>query len=297
MRMKLMLVAAMLAMASLAHAQGGTIGGGGGGGTCCTAATITPTDSIRFTGTTSVIIGGAGNMTIRSGTGNSRSITLQTTSSTGVAQDVFKATNSTIRAVLLSGLVIMDSGVVRGKNLANGGLTLTAVDNNSNPQTFASGAGDTLKLPGHLIATGLTSEPSTQSALCINAGGGQVYINAAATCTVSARRFKVGIATLNDSLASRIVAALRPVTYREKNGTPHFGLVAEEADSVDHRLATRNASGQVQSVNYEQVTTLLLSVVQQQQRDIDALYKIIVALGGAAGAAGVAATRRKRPAA
>lgn len=145
--------------------------------------------------------------------------------------------------------------------------------------TFAQGGGDTLKLAGHLIATGLTSEASTQSALCVTAGGGQVFINAAPTCTVSSRKFKTDIAPLGSVFATRSVMALRPSTFTYKSsGQQAIGLIAEEADSVDHRLATRDGKGQINSVNYEQVTILLLKVVQQQQKSLDSLTKVVAGI-------------------
>lgn len=51
------------------------------------ATRLIPIDSIRFNGTTTAIRGGAGNMIIQAGTGNSRTLTLQTTTSAGTAKN------------------------------------------------------------------------------------------------------------------------------------------------------------------------------------------------------------------
>ena len=87
--------------------------------------------------------------------------------------------------------------------------------------------------------------------------------NAAATCTVSSRRYKHDIETLSCHDANRFAAALRPVTFEYNDGNrPSIGLIAEEADSVDHRFATRDGQGRVNSVNYEMVGVVALRSLQ-----------------------------------
>jgi hypothetical protein len=121
---------------------------------------------------------------------------------------------------------------------------------------------------GAVSATAIPAEGSTQSALCITAGGA-IQQNAAATCTVSARRFKHDIVPLSLFDAQNIAFRLRAVTYTENASSRRaIGVIAEEADSVDHRLATRDAKGQITSVNYEEITIALLRTVQDQAAQI-----------------------------
>lgn len=119
----------------------------------------------------------------------------------------------------------------------------------------------------------MPSEGSTQSAVCITAGG-VLQQNAAASCLVSARRFKHGIVDLPLADAFNITTKLRPVAY-EENGSnqKRIGLIAEEADQVDHRLGAFDNKGQITSVNYEEVTIALLKTVQDMQRRMDRMCK------------------------
>ncbi len=233
----------------------------------------------------SVISGRAGNTQIIGGTGAARKVLLRGTDASGTAQTSLIAdTNVTIqtngngmgRLFLSAGTVTLPSlaftnGDNSGLYLGQNGTTDT-VGHVSNGSVYARGFADTLIVPSKLKALGLTAEPSTQSTLCINAGGGQVYINAAATCTVSSRRFKTNIRALDYETAHRIVSRARPVTYNYRSGgAAAIGLVAEEADSIDHRLATRDAKGLVTSVNYEQITMALLLEVRQLRKELDSL--------------------------
>jgi hypothetical protein len=193
--------------------------------------TIAPKDTIRFEGTSTKVLGGAGNMTITAGTGNARSLTLQSSNSTGVAT------------------------------------------------TFASGAGDTLKITAHAIATGLTAAAGTPHSICRNSATGEITNNAATSCVVSSRRYKQDIKPLAVDDAVGMLSRLRPSTFQYKEGGRRaIGLIAEEVDSVDARLVTRDEKGRVNSVNYEQITILLLSTVQRQQRQIDSLRVLVQGL-------------------
>jgi hypothetical protein len=68
------------------------------------ATRLLPTDSIRFKGTTSAILGGTGNMNIAAGTGNSRKLTIQTTTSGGVATTAVRF-NEAQQSLFASGAV------------------------------------------------------------------------------------------------------------------------------------------------------------------------------------------------
>ena len=177
-------------------------------------------------GASPTIFGGAGNMTIQAGTGNSRNMLLQATNGSGTAT------------------------------------------------TAITAKFDTVRVHDEVVLAAITASSGTPNAVCIDATSKQLTENAASSCVVSSARFKRNIVDLTTPTASRIVSQLRPraFTYRQ-GGRQAIGLIAEEADTVDHRLATRNSNGQINSVNYEQVTIALLKVVQDQQRRLDALCK------------------------
>jgi len=89
---------------------------------------------------------------------------------------------------------------------------------------------------------------------------------------------------------SEAIHALKPVTFRYKkeidpDGTPQFGLVAEDVEKVNPDLVVRDADGKVYSVRYEAVNAMLLNeflkehrkndeqgaAIAQQQKEINAL--------------------------
>ena len=104
----------------------------------------------------------------------------------------------------------------------------------------------------------------------------------------SSARFKEEIQRMDK--ASEAILALKPVTFRYKkdidpDGTPQFGLVAEEVEKVNPALITRDADGKPYTVRYEAVNAMLLNeflkahrkmeeqaaMIAKQQREIEAL--------------------------
>jgi hypothetical protein len=89
---------------------------------------------------------------------------------------------------------------------------------------------------------------------------------------------------------SESILALKPVTFRYKhdldaNGTPQFGLVAEEVEKVNPDLVARDEQGKPYTVRYEAVNAMLLNeflkehkTVQEQGATIAELKKQISAL-------------------
>jgi hypothetical protein len=76
----------------------------------------------------------------------------------------------------------------------------------------------------------------------------------------SAARFKKEIRPIDK--ASESVLALLPVTFRyksDKTNTPQFGLVAEEVAKVNPELVVRDKNGEIFSVRYDAVNTMLLN--------------------------------------
>ena len=78
----------------------------------------------------------------------------------------------------------------------------------------------------------------------------------------SSRRFKQEIKPMDK--ASEAILALKPVTFRYKKeldpeGTPQFGLVAEEVEKVNPDLVARDRDGKPYTVRYEAVNAMLLN--------------------------------------
>lgn len=108
----------------------------------------------------------------------------------------------------------------------------------------------------------------------------------------SSRRFKEDIQDMGG--ASERLMGLRPVTFRYRkpfaDGSKplQYGLVAEEVAEVYPDLVTHSADGQVETVKYQVLDSMLLNEVQkqrglirQQQMEIDVLKEKLEKLEGA----------------
>jgi len=91
----------------------------------------------------------------------------------------------------------------------------------------------------------------------------------------SSRRYKEDIQDMGD--ASRGLMQLRPVTFRYKkpladgSQPTQYGLIAEEVAEVYPDLVTHSADGQIETVKYQVLNSMLLNEVQRQQAEIHAL--------------------------
>ena len=83
--------------------------------------------------------------------------------------------------------------------------------------------------------------------------------------------------------ASEAILALKPVRFQYKKdtkGTPQFGLEAEEVEKINPDLVVRDNNGEIYTVRYDAVNTMLLNeflkehkTVQQQGQSIARLEK------------------------
>src|SRR5215475_6166006 len=94
----------------------------------------------------------------------------------------------------------------------------------------------------------------------------------------SSCRFKKDIQPMGK--ASEAVLALKPVTFRYKNGKkgmPQFGLIAEEVAEVNADLVVRDQNGEIYTVRYDAVNAMLLNEflkehgkIEQQRKHFEA---------------------------
>ena len=90
----------------------------------------------------------------------------------------------------------------------------------------------------------------------------------------SSRRFKDDIADMDE--ASSALMKLRPVTFhymtdRNASGrTLQYGLIAEEVEEIYPGLVAHSADGQVETVMYQFLPSMLLNEVQKQNRTLRA---------------------------
>lgn len=99
-----------------------------------------------------------------------------------------------------------------------------------------------------------------------------VVVNSAGQLGVagtSSERFKTDIATMGSSTEK--LAQLRPVKFHYKHdteGTQYYGLVAEEVAKVYPELVVHGPHGRIDGVRYDELSPMLLNLVQQQSAEI-----------------------------
>jgi hypothetical protein len=129
---------------------------------------------------------------------------------------------------------------------ANGGTAIGVNTTPPNAGLFVSG----IVRMGSFGATGTT-------ALCRNANF------EIALCSSSAR-YKQDVEAFGP--AAELIDALRPVRYRWiDSGASDIGFIAEEVAELLPELITRNAHGEIEGLQYDRLTALLVAAMQQQQ--------------------------------
>jgi len=157
-----------------------------------------------------------------------------------------------------------------GKNLTTGSNDIDVFD------PGVAGDANTIRLgtvgtQSQTFIAGVSGTAVTGSPVVVN-GNGQLGV------APSSRRFKEDIQDMGS--ASEAILALRPVTFRyrqgiDPNGTPQFGLVAEEVEKVSPDLVTRDADHQVYSVRYDAVNAMLLNEFRKQHDRVEEQGRII----------------------
>ncbi len=124
---------------------------------------------------------------------------------------------------------------------------------------------DTVFAPGLIRVNSLGAAGATD--VCRNAS------SQLSTCS-SSLRYKTEIQLFEGGLD--IVRRLKPISFRWNNGgIADLGFGAEDVNSVEPLLATRNDRGEIEGVKYKQITTVLVNAVNEQQAQIDAQAKRI----------------------
>ena len=99
----------------------------------------------------------------------------------------------------------------------------------------------------------------------------------------SSARYKQDISPMGNR--SDKVLDLRPVTFSYKDdaqATTHYGLIAEEVATVYPDLVTRTASGEVQTVKYQELIPMLVNELQRQRQDLAKLQALVEPRQGSA---------------
>jgi uncharacterized coiled-coil protein SlyX len=90
----------------------------------------------------------------------------------------------------------------------------------------------------------------------------------------SSRRFKKDIKPMDQT--SEAILALKPVTFHYKGadtkkaeGTPQFGLIAEDVAEVNPHLVVRDAEGEPLTVRYDAVNAMLLNEFLKEHKKVE----------------------------
>jgi trimeric autotransporter adhesin len=102
--------------------------------------------------------------------------------------------------------------------------------------------------------------------------------------TMSSARFKEAIKPMDK--ASEAILALQPVTFHYKHeldpqGTPQFGLVAEDVEKLNPDLVVRDDQGKAYTVRYEAVNAMLLNEFLKEHRKVEEQQATIAQLKAA----------------
>jgi len=170
-------------------------------------------------------------------------------------------------------------GYNAGTSFANTGVSNTIVIGDPGNGTTAS---NTIKI-------GNFATPGTYTSCYIDAisgktssGGVAVLINASGQLgtLTSSRRFKENIVDIEPSVANKVLQ-LRPVEFNyiaDETKSPEWGLIAEEVDKLFPQLTAYDKEGNIETVRYHILPTLLLHVIKQQDRTIKDLMQRVTAL-------------------
>jgi len=127
----------------------------------------------------------------------------------------------------------------------------------------------------NVVLSGLGSATGTPNSLCQN--GTTVTVNAALTCTVSARDAKLAISPLNVQ-ASKEIMKLSPsqFAYKDAPKRSRWGFIAEDLAAVDKRLGDAyTKEGNPRSIDQNAILALAVRAIQEQQIEIDQLKKTL----------------------
>lgn len=264
------------------------------------------TDELIVTGLTAgssvSFVGGSSTMALHSGDANSNVII-----GTGAGNPSLSGTGNT--ALGITNLHALTTGSSNCAIGAEAGFDLTTGNYNTLLGTFAgdsiitgsdnicvgyqaglnyvSSESDNLIIgnPGvaaesNVLRIGTTGTGVSQQSTCYIAAINGVSVTGAAVIvatndqlgiTVSSEKFKKDIQDMGDY--SSPVLAIRPVTFRYKNGSNELqrGLIAEEVEKIMPDMVINNEQGEPLTIRYHELSVLLLNELQKALKRIDAL--------------------------
>lgn len=249
--------------------------------------------SANVTGTNNTAMG---NYALRANTGGSQNTAMgynvlpaNTTglNNTGIGTNTLKL-NTTGNGNAAIGINALYNNTTGGQNLAFGRWALIMNTTGSSNVGLGNSAGSNLTTGSNNIDIGSPGEAGENGTIRMGdaavhsrtfiagirgtqnlAGSLPVYIdpNGQLGISVSSEQYKEDIIDMGD--ASQSILKLRPVTYHYKapdtagGKSLEYGLIAEEVSRVYPDLVAYDAKGQIQSVQYQKLTPMLLNELQR----------------------------------
>jgi len=158
------------------------------------------------------------------------------------------------------------------------GLLLTSGDNNiyiGNKGVVSES--DTIRI-GKKGTQNTTFIAGISGSTVANGAGVIVGSNGKLGTIVSSERYKDGITPMGKT--SEAILALQPVTFRYKaevdpDGTPQFGLVAEDVARINRNLVVFDEEGRPYTVRYEAVNAMLLNEFLKEHKVVQDLKAMV----------------------
>jgi hypothetical protein len=200
---------------------------------------------------------------------------------TGIGSNALEH-NTTGNGNTATGYAACDRNRTGGENTATGHLALYLNASGSNNLALGASAGMHVITADNVICIGanVAGDDVSNSTWLGNIYGVTTQNGTTAPVVVSAdgqlgtvassERFKRDIATMDK--ASDAILSLRPVTFHYKtdsNGTPQFGLIAEEVARVNPALVLPDKEGKPYTVRYDAVNAMLLNEFLKEHRKVD----------------------------
>ena len=116
----------------------------------------------------------------------------------------------------------------------------------------------------------IVSDPGSQTAVFVDQFNVVGIFN-------SSRRYKHDVQPMDK--ASETLYRLKPVTFKfnsDWKGTTQYGLIAEEVAEVDPKLVVHDKNGEITSVHYEQINSMLLNEFLKEHKKVEELQKTVV---------------------
>jgi hypothetical protein len=115
----------------------------------------------------------------------------------------------------------------------------------------------------------IVSDPGSQAAVYVDQFNVVGIFN-------SSRKYKHDIRSMDKT--SETLYQLKPVTFKfnsDWKGTTQYGLIAEEVAEVDPTLVVHDKNGEITSVHYEQINSMLLNEFLKEHRKVEELQKTV----------------------